>query len=509
MSRSDNIVAYWGGNADEDRLSAYCDATVNVITISTIIYQGEGQLPTMLDMEQPCGQAFFANTQLAYCPDLATDITHCQSKGIAVMVSLDSGNGTDIDWYGSESRARAYANLLWDLFLGGQSISRPFGDAQLDGVDFPCSWSDFASGCKAFLDQLQSHFQSDTVSRPYYSVVSVFCSDITSSGLITANLDAIYVAVHTGACSVAHYGDDALWNYGSWDSWVTSQADSDALKLYLLVPASATFGVDYVNPDRLAYIAMSTAARYPAHFGGIVYFDAAAAAANNGFQKSLRHAFSNVSHTSSLGIVPAVSTLSFSPVKTATSTSAGTASVSPTSSPTAPSQAPSFTLATAQETAPGSLASSKASKSTLVIAIVVAFAILVLAGIISFISVCIYRRRKRKVAEAGARLEGEEESNEASEPILRPFYAYPQPSSSVLDSEKPVALSHPTVMSSSPGRVQGLTMSHLQAIQVRRDSEDTIISVLHGSPRTLKNRSHYCQGMDMVISPVPLSPALA
>lgn len=55
----------------------------------------------------------------------------CQSAGKAVTISL--GGGTGNIQFQSDSQATAYAQTIWNLFLGGKSKIRPFGSAILDG----------------------------------------------------------------------------------------------------------------------------------------------------------------------------------------------------------------------------------------------------------------------------------------------------------------------------------------------------------------------------------------
>lgn len=68
----------------------------------------------------------FPGTNLLNCAFLAADIKACQAKGKIVTISLGGANG------GGAATA-AFADQIWNLFLGGSSSTRPFGDAVLDG----------------------------------------------------------------------------------------------------------------------------------------------------------------------------------------------------------------------------------------------------------------------------------------------------------------------------------------------------------------------------------------
>lgn len=62
---------------------------------------------------------------------MASDIQTCQSKGKVVTLSL-GGGGASVGFQ-SDSQAEAYADTIWNDFLGGSSSTRPFGSAVLDG----------------------------------------------------------------------------------------------------------------------------------------------------------------------------------------------------------------------------------------------------------------------------------------------------------------------------------------------------------------------------------------
>ena len=71
-------------------------------------------------------QSYFAGSQLLDCLFLAADIQTCQAKGKLVTLSLGGATG------GGAATA-AFADQVWNLFLGGSSSTRPFGAAVLDG----------------------------------------------------------------------------------------------------------------------------------------------------------------------------------------------------------------------------------------------------------------------------------------------------------------------------------------------------------------------------------------
>ena len=73
----------------------------------------------------------FPGSQLPNCQFLAGAIQNCQNKGKIVTLSL--GGATGAAGFSSDAQAVSFADQIWNLFLGGTSSIRPFGDAVLDG----------------------------------------------------------------------------------------------------------------------------------------------------------------------------------------------------------------------------------------------------------------------------------------------------------------------------------------------------------------------------------------
>ena len=73
----------------------------------------------------------FPGTNLANCQFIAADIKACQAKGKTVTLSLGGATGAAV--FSSGAQAKFFGNTIWNLFLGGSSSTRPFGNAVLDG----------------------------------------------------------------------------------------------------------------------------------------------------------------------------------------------------------------------------------------------------------------------------------------------------------------------------------------------------------------------------------------
>ena len=74
---------------------------------------------------------------------MAADIQTCQAAGKIVTLSL--GGATGGASFSSADEATSFGDTIWNLFLGGSSDTRPFGDAVLDG--FVASTALWWGGC--------------------------------------------------------------------------------------------------------------------------------------------------------------------------------------------------------------------------------------------------------------------------------------------------------------------------------------------------------------------------
>lgn len=65
--------------------------------------------------------------------NIDVDIKTCQDKGKTILMSLGGANG--VYGFANDANAEAFADTLWNIFGAGESDTRPFGDAVIDGFD--------------------------------------------------------------------------------------------------------------------------------------------------------------------------------------------------------------------------------------------------------------------------------------------------------------------------------------------------------------------------------------
>lgn len=160
-----SISIYWGQNGQEGTLAETC-ATGNYeyVNLAFLATFGNGQTP-MINLAGHCDP--YSNG----CTSLSSDIKSCQAQGIKVILSIGGASGS----YSlvSAADAREVATYLWNNFLGGQSATRPLGNAVLDGVDFDIEggsgeyWDDLARYLSAYSKRGKKVYLTAAPQCPY------------------------------------------------------------------------------------------------------------------------------------------------------------------------------------------------------------------------------------------------------------------------------------------------------------------------------------------------------
>ncbi|KAJ7275384.1 class III chitinase [Mycena haematopus] len=327
-TRFDNTAVYWGQNSIgaiagtnpanyQKTLSFYCnDNAVDVFPVAFVnVFFSTGGEPSLnlANTCNPTDNATFPGTALPNCASLATDIKTCQSKGKLVTISL-GGAGGGVG-FSSDAQGTTFANTIWNLFLGGTSSTRPFGNAVLDGVDLEfvqvfsmgepvilTVWSSIeggsGTGYAAFVNTIRSLAKG--ASKQYYVTAAPQCvyPDASLGSVInTVGFDAIYVQFYNNPCSLPNYPTVSAWNFGIWDQWARTVSPNPNVKVYIGAPASSSAaGSGYVPIATLSNIALQMRKRRPRNkwfsssSGGVMLWDASQAYANNRFDLAIKNA---------------------------------------------------------------------------------------------------------------------------------------------------------------------------------------------------------------------------
>ncbi|KAL5796084.1 hypothetical protein ACOSQ2_000904 [Xanthoceras sorbifolium] len=248
------ISVYWGQNGNEGSLADAC-ATGNygIVNIAFLVTFGNGQTP-LLNLAGHCDPS--SNT----CTGLSNDIKACQNQGIKVMLSLGGASGSYS--LSSADDARQVANYLWNNFLGGQSSSRPLGDAVLDGIDF-----DIEGGTTQHWDELARALSEFSQQKKVYLSAAPQCPfpDAWLGGALNTGLfDYVWVQFYNNPDCQYSGNADNLKN--SWNQWTSSLSGQVFLGLPA-APEAASSG--YIQPDVLSSEVLPSIKNSP-KYGGVM-----------------------------------------------------------------------------------------------------------------------------------------------------------------------------------------------------------------------------------------------
>ncbi|KLO20503.1 glycoside hydrolase [Schizopora paradoxa] len=299
------MCSYWGQNsygathsntADwQQRLAFYCgsDSVINAFPVAFLnVFFGTGGLPSinLANTCNPTDNATFPGTELPNCSALASDIETCQAAGKIVTISL--GGATGSNQFSSDSQAESFADQIWDLFLGGSSSTRPFGNAVLDGVDLDIE-SGTGASYAAFVNQIRSHAAG--ASKQYYVTAAPQCpypDAALGSVLNAAEFDAVYVQFYNNVCGLNNFDLAQDWDFGVWDNWARTVSPNPNAKVYIGAPADSTAaGQGYEDASTLGSIATQMRKSFPS-FGGVMLWDASQAYANDRYDVAIKNALS-------------------------------------------------------------------------------------------------------------------------------------------------------------------------------------------------------------------------
>ncbi|KAI7898494.1 glycoside hydrolase superfamily [Cokeromyces recurvatus] len=290
-----SVVTYWGQNSrggpnTQKPLSHYCDDSSDIIIMAFVLDFHDGSLP-LLNLANACNGPTFPGTQLLDCPTVGEDIKTCQSRGKTVLMSL--GGAAGIYGFSNDADAEAFADTLWNVFGGGQSSTRPFGDAVLDGFDLDIEGGG-PTGYTALIKRLRKHFASDD-SKNYYITGAPQCpypDAMLGEALNSAYFDAVNVQFYNNYCSAT----GSNFNFDTWNTWAKDVSLNKDVKILMGIPGSRqAAGSGYVPYDTLKSVVEDVYNTYPS-FGGVTIWDASASYGNTEVYPSYQDAVADMIH---------------------------------------------------------------------------------------------------------------------------------------------------------------------------------------------------------------------
>nr|XP_043614121.1 acidic endochitinase-like [Erigeron canadensis] len=263
ISEAGQLVVYWGQNTNEGKLEDACNTgKYSIVNIAFLFQFGNGQSP-MMNLAGHCDPTA--------CQGVSIDIHNCQRNGVKVMLSIGGGSSTYS--LSSFDDARQVADYIWNNFLGGQSTSRPLGDAVLDGVDFVITqgMEQFSACYITLATRLREHGQSR---KKIYLATAPQCLFLNA---LSTNLDIYdYVWVQyfdNPRCDFNPNNPTSFMN--SWRKWASSVSSNSTLFVGLAASLDATTA-GYIPRKEMLSQVIPFAKQFP-NYGGVmlwnVYYD--------------------------------------------------------------------------------------------------------------------------------------------------------------------------------------------------------------------------------------------
>jgi chitinase len=261
------LVVYWGQNGtggrspgDRSRYEKELDETCeqnphyDALVLGFVIIFGDSRNASggpALNFSFHCETPFDdKNPTLLRCPQIEKGIIACQQKRKKVLLSLGGASGAY--FFTNDAHAEMFAQMTWDMFMGGSSPLRPFGTAIIDGIDLDIEGG-LRTGYTAYVRKLRALTKTDP-SRRY---------------LITGAPQCPFPDAYMGPAPGMVLGDaasafDYLWpqfynNHcffggGTFNEMLASWTKVAGPKIFIGLPASPDAGGGYVNPADLGKV---------------------------------------------------------------------------------------------------------------------------------------------------------------------------------------------------------------------------------------------------------------
>ncbi|KAJ9050482.1 Chitinase 2 [Entomophthora muscae] len=265
LSSKTNLVVPWGQHLSEKPLREYCHKQdISTLVISSLDLRPMSRKSPLLNITHHCNTFFNGpRIDILHCPEVEEDIKYCQKQGKSVILSISSSVPT-------AHAAYRLATDIWNMFLGGQSSTRPFGSAILDGIDVPIKGDDEAlNHVHHLLRKLQVYFKHSK--SPYFVTSTVECSYEFDShkALQKVYFDGVFVKFYNSWCEVQNYLDPKAWNWKAWARWARTKSINRNVKIFLGVEARQMSGnPGYASGNLLKYTLYDAAST--SQFGGLM-----------------------------------------------------------------------------------------------------------------------------------------------------------------------------------------------------------------------------------------------
>ncbi len=269
---NNNMGVYWGQNSagSQNDLSDYCDSDIDIFLLAFMnIFPGNNDVPG-LNFANKCDDTF--SNGLLHCTTIGSNIKDCQEKGKKVLLSLGGAIGD----YGftSDSEAEDFADTLWKMFGEGESETRPFDDAIIDGFDLDLE-NQQQTGYPAMISRLRELFNNQNNSKSDYYISAapqcVYPDASLNNTLLLSDIDFVFIQFYNNYCDL----DKSDFNWDIWSNYAKDIAKNLNTKIYVGLPGSTTAaGSGYVDLDIVNSTLVSNSVLSDPYFGGFMVWDA-------------------------------------------------------------------------------------------------------------------------------------------------------------------------------------------------------------------------------------------
>ncbi|KAF7814272.1 G-type lectin S-receptor-like serine/threonine-protein kinase CES101 [Senna tora] len=258
-SESDEISIVWGQNRNEGTLQETCATGKYSIVVISILYAfGNGQTP-QLNLAGHCDPS-------SSCTAVGKEIGYCQKQGIKVILCV--GAGDDDYNRASSNDFKSLSNYLWNNFLGGSSVSRPFGDAVIDGICF------YLPESITHVEDLARYLRNfSTVAQKVYVAATPECpfpdNSTFGTSIDTRLFDYLWVEFFNNpSCEYSEANSDAfLYTWNRWAQWFYGT------KMFATFPASREATVTGFVPADLLISKVFPAIKKSQNYGGVMLWE--------------------------------------------------------------------------------------------------------------------------------------------------------------------------------------------------------------------------------------------
>ncbi|CAM0902204.1 unnamed protein product [Alopecurus aequalis] len=252
--KTGQITVFWGQHENEGTLGDACNfrGIYTTVIISFLDAYGHGKYSLNLSGHPLAG--------------VGDDIKHCQSLGIPVFLSIGGLAGD----YGLPTKQSAFdlADHLWYSYLGGsrEGMPRPFGDAQLDGIDFFLERGGVGEHYDVLARELAKHNNSAGCGRKRRLRLTAtprcaFPDRRVEPALATGLFERIHVRFYD-------YPGCTAWIEDAWRQWTAAYPGS---KIYVGLTA-ADMSPCYLE-RKAVYEIVIPIVQKPDNYGGVMLWD--------------------------------------------------------------------------------------------------------------------------------------------------------------------------------------------------------------------------------------------